>query len=133
MPSVFTRMLTGDEPGRFVWQDEQTAAVVSATPIKPGHCIVFPREEVTNWLDLTPELTTRLMATCQRVGRAITQVYQPVRVSFSIISIAVPHVHVHLVPLNTVPELDFTRQDPNARSEDLDAAAEKIRAALGNS
>ncbi|HOB76541.1 MAG TPA: HIT family protein [Phycisphaerae bacterium] len=130
MPSVFTRMLQGQEPGRFVYQDADTAAIVSNTPVKPGHCIVFPREEVTNWLDLPPELAGRLMATCQKVGRAIAEVYQPVRVSLTIISIVVPHVHIHLVPANSVPEVDFTKQDQNARPEDLDASAEKIRAAL---
>lgn len=130
MSSVFTRMLEGHEPGRFVWRDEHTAAIVSNTPIRPGHCIVFPRAEVTNWLDLTPELADRLMATCQRVGRAIAQACKPVRVGVAIISIAVPHVHVHLVPLNAGTELDFSKQDQNARPEDLDAAAERIRAVL---
>ena len=130
MPSVFTNMLNGTEVGRFVWQDARTAAVVSNTPVKPGHCIVFPREEVTNWLELSPELAAELIATCQKVGRAIQQVYQPKRVSLSIISIVVPHVHIHLVPANAVPEVDFTKQAQSAAPRDLDASAEKIRAAL---
>ena len=131
MPSVFTDKLEGREVGRFIYQDEHTAAVVSNTPVKPGHCIVFPRKEVTNWLDLPPELAARLVATCQKVGRAIQQVYEPRRVSLTIISIVVPHVHIHLVPANSVPEVDFTRQDQNAEPRALDESAAKIRAALG--
>jgi diadenosine tetraphosphate (Ap4A) HIT family hydrolase len=70
------------------------------------------------------------MATCQKVGQAIHSVHRPVRVSLTIISIIIPHVHIHLVPLNAVAELDFTKQDQNARAEDLDASAEAIRQAL---
>ncbi len=130
MPSVFTKILKGQEPARFLCQDEHTTAILSSTPVRPGHCIVFPNEEVVNWLELSPDQSRDLMATCQKVGRAIQAVHQPVRVGVAIISIVVPHVHVHLIPINAVADLDLTKQDQNARADDLDASAEAIRAAL---
>lgn len=133
MSSVFTRMLQGQEPARFLWKDDHVAAIVSNTPVRPGHAIVFPREPVENWLDLPPELAGHLMGTCRTIGRAVHEVYRPVRVGLAIISIVVPHVHIHLVPINTPAELDFTKQDQNASPADLDASAERLRAAMARS
>ena len=130
MPSIFTRMIQGHEPARFIVRDEHATAILSSTPVKPGHCIVFPNQEVTNWLELTAAQAGHVLATCQKVGRAIQAVHRPVRVGMAIISIVIPHVHVHLIPINAVGDLDLTRQDQNARAEDLDASAEALRAVL---
>ena len=133
MSSIFTRMLEGQEPARFIWTDERFVAIVSNTPIKPGHCIVFPRQEVENWLALPPELQSHLLDACRIVGDAIQRVHQPVRVGLAIVSVVVKHVHVHLVPLTEARELNFAMQDPHARAEDLDASAERLRRAIAES
>lgn len=131
MPSIFVRMLAGELPGRFIWKDERTAAILSDTPIKPGHCIVFSRQEITSWLDFSPDLQAELFETCRHVGRAIQQVCQPVRVGLGIVSIINPHVHIHLVPIAKPTDMDFGKQDQNAAADALDAMAAQIRAALG--
>jgi histidine triad (HIT) family protein len=130
MASVFTRIIRGELPARFVWKDDRCVAFLSARPLKPGHTLVVPREEVDHWLDLVPDLAVHLMVTAQVIGRALQHSFRPVKVGMVIAGLEVPHVHLHLVPIEGIHDLDFDRQDPNPRPEDMDAAAATIRAAL---
>lgn len=130
MASVFTRIIEGELPGRFVWQDEQCVAFLSIAPLKPGHTLVVPRQEVDHWIDLEPEANAHLMRVAQVVGRAQQQAFDPVRIGMLIAGLEVPHVHLHVVPISGEQDLDFGNADHRPRPEDLDAAAEAIRAAL---
>lgn len=130
MPSIFTRIASGELPGRIVWQDDRAYALLSKNPIKPGHTLVVPRLEIDHWLDLPPELNQHLFASAQHVAQGIQQAFSPAKVGVAIVGLEVRHVHVHLVPINAPGELDFAKQDMNAKDADLDVAAEKIRAAL---
>jgi diadenosine tetraphosphate (Ap4A) HIT family hydrolase len=130
MASIFTKIINGELPGRFVWKDEQAVAFLTINPVKPGHVLVVPRAEVEHWIDLQPDLARHLMGVAQSVGRAIQQAYQPLKVGSAIVGIEVPHVHIHLMPLDSIADLDFARADPSPRAQDLDAAADKIRSEL---
>lgn len=130
MASVFTRIIEGELPGRFVWQDEQCVAFLSIAPLKPGHTLVVPRREVDHWIDLEPEANAHLMRVAQVVGRAQQQAFDPVRIGMMIAGLEVPHVHLHVVPIGGLHDLDFGNADHQPRPEDLDAAAEAIRSAL---
>jgi len=130
MPSIFTRILRGELPARFVWQDEHAVAFLTINPVKPGHTLVVTREEVDHWIDLSPHLAQHVMGVCQGVGRAIQRAFTPKRVGQAIVGIEVPHVHVHLIPLDAIGDLSFANADPNPKPEALDAAAAKIRGAL---
>ena len=130
MPSVFTQIMEGKLPGRFVWQDERAVAFLTINPVKPGHTLVVTREEVDHWIDLPSELAAHVMTVCHGVGRAIQRAFEPTRVGQAIVGIEVPHVHVHLVPIDAIGDLDFSKADPNPKPEALDDAAERIRSAL---
>ncbi len=130
MASVFTRIIRGELPARFVWKDEQCVAFLSIHPLRPGHTLVVPREEIDHWLDLPPPLLTHLTHTAQKIGRAIQRAFQPTKVGLMLAGLEVPHVHFHVVPIDSVYDLDFARQDLNPKPEDLDRAAEAIRQAL---
>ena len=130
MPSIFTRIMNGELPGRFVYQDDQAIAILTISPIRPGHTLVIPRAEITHWIDLPADLAQHLMLVAQKVGKAIQREFNPTKVGVAVVGIEVPHVHIHLVPIDTVADLDFSRQDRNPKPADLDAAAEKIRKAL---
>ena len=130
MPSVFTKIIRGELPGRFVWQDERAVAFLTINPVKPGHTLVVTREEVDHWIDLAPDLAQHVMAVCHGVGRAIQSAFAPRRVGQAIVGIEVPHVHVHLIPLDAIGDLNFAHADPNPKPAALDEAAAKIRAAL---
>jgi histidine triad (HIT) family protein len=131
MPSVFTRILDRELPGRFVYEDDDCAAFLTIAPLTPGHTLVVTRREVDSWLDLAPAELSALWAACATVGRAIDQVYRPGKVAAILAGLEVPHVHVHLVPINDESQLELSRADSGVDPATLDEAAAKITAALG--
>jgi histidine triad (HIT) family protein len=130
MPSIFSRIISGDLPGRFVWRDEQCVAFLSIAPMRAGHTLVVPREEIDHWIDLEPELARHLMAVAQTIGRAQRAAFSPRRIGMMIVGDEVPHTHLHVVPIDHAFELSFERADANPSPEALDADAEKLRDAL---
>ena len=130
MPTIFSRIIDGDLPGRFVWKDDDAVAFLSIAPMMPGHTLVVPRAEVDHWIDLEPELAGHLFQVAQWIGRAQQRVWNPARVGMLIVGEEVPHTHLHVVPINTPGELSFSHVDPNPAAPELDAAADAIRAEL---
>jgi diadenosine tetraphosphate (Ap4A) HIT family hydrolase len=130
MPSVFTRIIDGELPARFVWSDDLCVAFLSHRPLRPGHTLVVPRLEVDHWVDLELELLGHLMGVSHHIGQALQHGFQPLKVGMIIAGLEVPHAHVHLVPFHTMEQLNFAQVDPSPRPEDLDRAAETIRTSL---
>lgn len=127
MASLFTRIINGELPGRFVYQDDRAVAFLTIAPLKPGHTLVVPRQEVDHWIDLEPQLAAHLMQVARLVGRAIHAGFKPRKVAITILGLEVPHTHIHVVPINAEAEMHFERQDHSARPADLDKAAQVIR------
>ena len=132
MPSIFTRIIEGDLPGTFVWRDPECVAFLTINPMHPGHTLVVPREEVDHWIDLEPTLTAHLFQVAQTIGRAQDAALSPRRIGVLIAGDEVPHVHIHVIPFDSVAELSFAHADPNPPAGSIDAAAAKIRDALRN-
>jgi len=128
--SLFTRIIRGELPGRFVWRDERAVAFLSIAPLRPGHTLVVPVEEIDHWLDVPSDLMAHLTVVAQRAGAAVQRVFRPTKVALLIAGLEVPHVHLHVVPIKTLGDIDFAKADANATPESLDAAAERLRAAL---
>ncbi len=130
LASIFTRIIAGELPGRFVHQDEQCVGLLTINPLRPGHTLVIPRLEVEHWLGLEPALAQHLMMVAQRVGQAQMKAFRPTRVGLIIAGLEVPHVHLHVFPVNSLSDFDFTRADPNPAPEAQDRVARQIRDAL---
>lgn len=130
MPSVFTRVIAGDLPGRFVWRDPDVVAFLSINPLRPGHTLVVPRLEVDDWVDLEPALATKVFAAAQRIARGVAKAFPCRKVGVVVAGLEVPHVHVHLVPISGLNDLDFDRQDRDPDPHALDEAAARLRASL---
>ncbi|MDP9405997.1 MAG: HIT family protein [Actinomycetota bacterium] len=130
MASVFSRIIAGELPARFVWRDDRCVGFLSVNPLRAGHVLVVPRDEVVHWVDLDPGLWAHLAAVSQTVGTALQRAYQPAKVGMMLAGLEVPHVHVHLVPIDGVHDLDFANADPDPDPADLDAAADTVRTAL---
>lgn len=130
MPSVFTRILDGELPGRFVLRDARCAAFLTVAPLRPGHVLVVPVEEIDSWLDLPPDLAGHLMLVAQRVGRAVQAAFGSARVGLVVAGLEVPHAHLHVVPVDTMADLDFARADPAPDPAALDDAQARILARL---
>lgn len=130
MPTIFSRIINGELPGRFVWRDDRAVAFLSIEPMRPGHVLVVPREEVDHWIDLDPDLAAHLFVVAQQIGRAQRLEWNPRRVGVLMVGDEVPHVHIHVVPINSPGELSFAGIDRSPSPEALDDAAARIRARL---
>ncbi len=130
MTTVFTRIIAGEIPGRFVWRDERCVAFLTIAPLRPGHVLVVPRVEVEHWVDLEPGELAHTTEVARVVGLALQRAYSPAKVGLIVAGLEVPHVHLHVVPIDEIADLDFARVDPNPDPAALDADAERIRAAL---
>ena len=130
MATLFTRIINGELPGRFVHRDDQCVAFLSIHPLQPGHTLVVPIQEVEHWIDLSPQLLQHCTQVAQRVARAVQQVFEPAKVGLMLAGLEVPHVHFHVVPINSGTDLDFANQNLNASAAELDAAADRLRQAL---
>lgn len=130
MPTIFTRIIDGEIPGRFVHQDDIAVAFLDVRPLSPGHCLVVPRAEIDRWTDLDAATAQHLMRISHAVANAQQLVFNPPRVGMMIAGFEVPHVHVHVFPTHSMSSFDFAKADTSPDPADLDAHAEAIRAQL---
>jgi histidine triad (HIT) family protein len=130
MPSLFTKIINRDIPGHIVAEDERYIAFLDINPLVPGHTLVVPKKEVDYIFDLDDDTLAGLQLFCRKVAGAIRKSFPCNRVGIAVIGLEVPHTHVHLVPLNSIDDLNFTRPKLNPSKDQLTAAAEKIRKAL---
>ncbi len=130
MASIFTMIINGDIPGRFVWQDDRAVAFLTIVPLRPGHTLVVPRDEIEQWIDLDPDLLAHLTEVSQAIGKAIDAAFQPEKVGMIIAGLEVPHVHLHVMPIDAVRDLAFANADTDPSPDSLDDAAARIRAEL---
>ncbi len=130
MATLFTQIINGDVPGRFVYKDEHVVAFMTISPISTGHTLVVPRQEIDHWIDMPQELASRVMTASQIVGRGIQAAFNPIKVGVMVAGLEVPHVHYHLVPIHEISDLDFALQKSDTTPEELDEAASKIRKAM---
>jgi histidine triad (HIT) family protein len=130
MPTIFTRIIEGELPGKFVWRDDKCVAFLSIAPLRHGHALVVPIAEIDKWTDLEPELAAHLMLVAQRIAKAQEVAFSPVRVGLIIAGLEVPHCHLHTVPINHESDLHFANANTNATEQELESAAVALRAAL---
>jgi diadenosine tetraphosphate (Ap4A) HIT family hydrolase len=130
MPTLFTRIISGELPGRFVWRDPDVVAFLTINPLKPGHTLVVPRREVDHWIDMDAALTARVFDVSRRISTGIAAAFPCRKVGVIVAGLEVPHTHVHLVPITDLHDLDFDRQERNPDPRALDDAAKRLRAAL---
>jgi len=123
MPSVFSKIISGDLPGHFVWKDELSVAFLSINPIASGHTLVIPKLEVDHWLDLPPDINAHLVQLAQIIGNAQMVAFRPLRVGMIIAGLEVPHTHLHVIPMEGMQDLDFSRATLTADQSELSSNA----------
>ncbi|GAB2871571.1 HIT family protein [Streptomyces deserti] len=130
MPTLFSRILAGELPGRFVWQDHEVAAFLSIAPLTPGHTLVVPRQELDQWTDADDGLLARCMTVAQAVGRGVKQAWDAPRAGLFIAGFEVPHLHIHVAPAWGMGDFDFSTAEVEKDEAKLDDAAARLRGAL---
>ena len=129
MSSIFTQIIAGDIPAQRIREDDRFLAFLDVRPIRPGHTLVVPKEEIDHFFEMPDELLGDLMVFAKPVANAIREVTGAARVGCAVVGIEVPHAHLHLVPVDGAHDIDFRRATP-AQPEELAALGERIRAAL---
>ena len=133
MSSVFTKIINGEIPGRFVWRDDRAVAFLTIEPLTYGHVLVVPVEEVDRWTDLDQRTWGHLNEVAQMVGAVIPECFGVPRAGYIIAGFEVPHAHIHVFPTSSMADYDFKHVIPADQTDpaEMDAAAAKLRAALG--
>lgn len=130
MPSIFTRIIDGEIPGRFVWRDDTVVAWIDIRPLAPGHTLVVPIAEIDRWTDLPVDAAAHAMRVAHAIGNAQLAVWPAARAGLMIAGFEVPHVHVHVFPTDGMHNFDFRSANTNAAADDLDADMHRLRGAL---
>ena len=130
MASVFTKIINGELPGRFVYEDDEVVAFLTIQPMTQGHTLVVLRAEIDQWQDVEPETLNKVMGVAQLIGKAVCKAWGAERAGVIIAGVEVPHLHVHVFPAYNLTDFGFANIDRNPSEESLDEAQEKIKAAL---
>ena len=129
MASIFTRIVRGEIPCHKVAEDERFLAFLDINPLREGHTLVIPKIEVDRFFDLPGELLSAILPFAQGVALKIKKVVPCDRVGLTVIGLEVPHAHLHLIPINAMADMDFTRPKLKFTQEELASIAERIRLA----
>ena len=127
MASVFTKIIRGELPAHKVAEDAQHIAILDVRPLVNGHTLVIPKREVEYYFDLEDEELARLNAFAKRVATAVFREVPCLRIGTAVVGLEVPHVHMHLVPLNRLEDINFQREKLQPSEEQLERLAKRIR------
>ena len=130
MSTLFTRILNGEIPGRFVWREPDVGAFLTTGPLADGHTLVVPTEEVDRWTDASPETLAKVMEVARRIGAVQVEVFDAARAGLIVAGYEINHLHVHVWPSRSMAEFNFATADQNPDPDVLDANAEKLRQGL---
>lgn len=129
MASIFSKIVAGEIPCYKIAETENCLAFLDVFPLVHGHVLVIPKKEVDYIFDLEPQLFTELHLFSRNVAKAIKTVVECRRIGVAVIGLEVPHAHIHLVPMNTIGDINFSREKLKPAQKELEVMSGKIRAA----
>jgi len=130
MASIFTKIINGEIPAYKIAENDEFLAFLDIMPLVEGHVLVIPKQEVDYIFDLEDELYMRLQLFAKKVAKGVKAAIPCKRVGVAVIGLEVPHTHIHLVPLQTMDDINFTRQKLKLAPEKMEEIQEKIKAEL---
>ena len=130
MASIFTKIIAREIPAFIVAEDEQHIAFLDIMPVAMGHVLVVPKREVDYVFNLSDSEISSLFVFAKKVALGIEKAVPCVKVGIAVIGLEVPHTHVHLVPMQTVSDINFTKEKLKPAMDELEAMANLIKAAI---
>ncbi|NMM50722.1 HIT family protein [Marinigracilibium pacificum] len=127
MASIFTKIINREIPGHIVAEDDNFIAILDIMPLVHGHVLVIPKQEVDYIFDLDDETYAGLMQFAKKVAGGVKKAVPCKRIGVAVIGLEVPHVHVHLVPMNSMGDINFSRPKMEPTQDELSEVAEKIK------
>ena len=130
MPSIFSKIVSGDIPCFRIAEDQNFLAFLDIFPLAKGHILVIPKKETNYIFDMDSEEYKDLWAFAQKVAKAQKQLISCERIGVAVIGLEVPHAHIHLVPINGVADIDFSKPKLQFSKEEMEEIAASIAAIL---
>lgn len=127
MGSIFTKIINREIPGHILAENEDFIAFLDINPLVEGHCLVVPKQEVDYVFDMDDESLAALHIFSKKIALAIKKAIPCLRVGVAVVGLEVPHTHVHLVPLNSMNDINFTQPKLRLTEEELKKTADTIR------
>ncbi len=130
MPSIFSRIVMGEIPCWKIAEDKHYLAFLDINPLALGHTLVIPKQETDYIFDLDDKLLSGMMVFAKKVAKGIDKAIECKRVGIAVVGLEVPHAHIHLIPINTIFDIDFSQPKLKLTQEEFRSTAEKIKAAM---
>ncbi|MBB6501453.1 HIT family protein [Pedobacter cryoconitis] len=130
MSSIFSKIVAGEIPAHIVAETTEFMAFLDVSPLTMGHVLVIPKKEIDYIFDMDEESYFGLTLFAKIVAEALKKAFPCVKVGMAVIGLEVPHVHIHLIPMNAVGDMNFSKAKLNPSQEELKEAALKIKAQL---
>ena len=124
--TIFSKIIAGRIPSYKIAEDDRFYAFLDIFPLREGHTLVVPKIEVDNFFDMPEDYLSKMLVFAQPVARAIEKAFDCNRCGLSVVGLEVPHAHLHLVPIDSSDDLNFTRHKLKLSPEELKAAQQKI-------
>lgn len=128
--SVFTKIISGEIPSYKIAEDDDFIAFLDIAPLVKGHVLVVPKKETDKLFDLDDSILSKMLVFAKPIAKTLEQVFDCKRCGISVVGLEVPHAHMHLVPINSSDDLNFTRQKLKLSDEELRSVHHKIMSAL---
>lgn len=130
MSSIFTKIINGEIPAYKVYEDDKFLAFLDVFPIQKGHTLVIPKQEVNYIFDIENELLAEYMLVAKKVAKGVEKVIPCEKIGVAVIGLEVPHAHIHLVPINGVTDIDFSKPKLELSKDEFTSLAEAIKEAI---
>lgn len=128
--TIFSKIIAGEIPSYKIAENEHFYAFLDIFPLREGHVLVVPKVETDKLFDLPDDYLREMLVFAKPIAHAIEQAFRCNRCGISVVGLEVPHAHLHLIPINSANDLNFTQHKPKASPESLQRAQEKITARL---
>lgn len=126
MPSIFTKIITGEIPAHKVAENDKFLAFLDIAPLQKGHTLVVPKKEIDDIFDLEDELLAEMILFSKTISKKIQKVFPCNRVGMTVIGLEVPHAHIHLIPINKETDMNFHSPKLNLTQEELESIANDL-------
>lgn len=128
--TIFSRIIAGEIPSYKIAENEKFFAFLDIFPLRQGHVLVVPKMETDKLFDLPDDFLSEMLLFAKPIALAIEKAFECNRCGISVVGLEVPHAHLHLIPVNSANDLNFTQPKPNVKDEDLKQSQQRILACL---
>ena len=130
MSTIFTKIINREIPAYIISENSKFIAFLDINPLSIGHTLVVPKKEIDYFFDLDDDFLTEILLFSKKISKAIKKVTRCNRVGLSVIGLEIPHAHLHLVPLNEMNDIDFSKKKISFKDSEFNDVCKKIQSEI---